>query len=74
MEVHRIPAGCGLGGIPVRALLLHDMAHADDPELIGGNWFAGEESCLVDALVLRRPGSSGVLWSSQPVDGAALLF
>jgi hypothetical protein len=71
MDVHRIPAGCGLGGIPVRALLLHDMAHADDPELIGGDWFAGKDSCVVDALVLHRPGSSGVLWSSQPVDGAA---
>ncbi len=71
IDVHRIPAGCGLGGIPVRALLLHDMANAIDPELIGGNWFAGKESCVAEALILRRPGSSGVLWSSQPVDGAA---
>ncbi|MFM8818917.1 MAG: dockerin type I domain-containing protein [Phycisphaerales bacterium] len=69
MDVHRIPAGCGLGGIPVRALLLHDMAHADAPELVGGNWFAGRESCVAEALVLRRPGSSGVLWSGQPLDG-----
>jgi len=69
IDVHRIPAGCGLGGIPVRALLLHDMARAVDPQLVGGNWFAGQSSCVAEALVLRRPGSSGVLWSSQPTDG-----
>jgi hypothetical protein len=71
IDVHRIPAGCGLGGIPVRVLLLHDMAQAVDPELIGGNWFAGKDSCVADALILRRPGGSGVLWSSQPIDGSA---
>jgi hypothetical protein len=71
IDVHRIPAGCGLGGIPVRVLLLHDMAQAIDPELVGGNWFAGRESCVAEALILRRPGSSGVLWSSQPIDGSA---
>jgi hypothetical protein len=68
MDVHRIPAGCGLGWTPVRGLLLHDMAHPLHPELIGGDWFAGEQSCVVEALILNRAGSSGVLWSSQPTD------
>lgn len=71
IEVFRIPAGCGLGGIPYRAVLLHDAAAAVHPELVGGPWFAGASSCVAEALVLRTPGMSGILWENQPIDGTA---
>lgn len=71
IDVFRIPAGCGLGGIPYRAVFLPDAAAAVHPELVGGPWFAGASSCVAEALVYRTAGMSGVLWENQPIDGTA---
>lgn len=71
IDVYRIPAGCGLGGIPYRAVFLPDAAAAVHPELVGGPWFAGASSCVAEALVYRTAGMSGILWENQPIDGTA---